>query len=78
MPLYGDRPVVSDGEWQSEQPIELNSAAPFCVEVVGDTGVGGADNRENSAKFTMSEDISDAVPVVPPPSFSPVGLVLRS
>ena len=40
--------------------------APFWVEVVGVAGVGGADNRLKMAKFTMSEDISEAVPIVVP------------
>ncbi len=41
----------------------LKAAAPFCVEAVGGAGVGGADNRIKAAKFTMSEDISEALPV---------------
>src|SRR5215469_6051704 len=50
--------------------MDENRAAPFCVEVVGTAGVGGADRRANSAKFTASPDISDAVPVVPPLSLT--------
>jgi hypothetical protein len=70
MPVYGDCPVVSLGVWQSEQPIDENRAAPFCVDDVAGAGVGGAERRANNAKLTASEDISEAVPVLLPPSLS--------
>src|SRR5579864_634847 len=66
MPVKGDGPVVSEGEWQSAQPMELNKLAPFWMEEVGGAGVAGADNRMKAAKFTMSDDISEAVPMVLP------------
>src|SRR5271165_6698295 len=66
MPVKMDGPVVSEGEWQSAQPIELKSAAPLVVEDVGGAGIGGADKRANAAKFTTSDDISDAVPMSVP------------
>jgi hypothetical protein len=43
---------------------------PFKVEAVDGAGVGGADKRANSTKLTTSEDISEAVPVVPPLPFT--------
>src|SRR5882757_8709290 len=63
MPVIWDGPVVSVGEWQSEQPIEPKSAAPRWVEAVGDAGVGGADKRMKAAKFSRSDDISEVVPI---------------
>src|SRR5579871_1691705 len=63
MPVYRDWPVVREGEWHKLQPTLLNSAAPFCVEVVDGPGVGGADRRMNIAKFVMSEFAS----ALPPP-----------
>lgn len=60
---------MSEGEWQSAQPMLLKAADPFCVEVVGAAGAGGADKRANAAKFTMSEDISEAVPLELPEPF---------
>jgi len=50
--------------------MEENRAAPFRVEEVDAAGVGGADNRANNAKLSASDDISDAVPVVPPLSLT--------
>jgi hypothetical protein len=55
--------VVRDGEWHSAQPILLNNAAPFLVESVCGAGAGGAERRAKAAKFTTSDDMSDAVPV---------------
>src|SRR6266436_634392 len=48
MPVNGDWPVVSVGEWQSEQPMEENKDAPFKVDEVDRAGVGGANKRANS------------------------------
>src|SRR5215510_13040874 len=70
MPVYGDFPVVSVGEWQSAQPVEENRDAPFWVDEVAAAGVGGAERRENSAKLTASDDMSEAEPVFDPPSLS--------
>src|SRR5277367_4220406 len=66
MPVNGEAAVVSDVEWQSAQPTRLNRLAPFCVDAVGDAGVGGAERRMNAAKFTTSDDISEAVPNIVP------------
>src|SRR5579864_5782136 len=63
MPVKIDCPVVSVGEWQRAHPIELNRAAPFRVEGVGVAGVAGAVKRMKAAKFTMSDDISETVPI---------------
>src|ERR1700746_1039229 len=70
MPVYGDCPVGSVDEGQRRQPIDQNGAAPFCVDEPAAAGVGGAERRANSAKLTASPDISEAVPVVPPLSFT--------
>jgi hypothetical protein len=40
----------------------LKRFEPFCVDAVGDAGVAGAESRENAAKLTISDDISDTVP----------------
>ena len=42
----------------------LKSDCPFCCEDVDVTGAGGADIRAKAAKFTTSDAICDAVPVV--------------
>src|SRR5689334_3766526 len=50
--------VVSDGVWQTVQPIEANSARPLLIDVeppgVVVDGVGGASRRMNMAKATVS------------------------
>src|ERR1700741_4929967 len=66
MPVKGDRAVVREVEWQRLHPIWLKSEDPLVMEEFGGAGVGGADNRMNVAKFTMSDDISDKVPIVVP------------
>src|SRR5579863_844648 len=66
MPVKIEAPVVRVGEWHRLQPMLLNRAAPFCVEVVGAAGVAGAERRTNAAKFTTSDAISDTVPTVVP------------
>ena len=66
IPVKSDGPVVRVGEWQSEQPIDVNRLAPLRVDAVDAVGVGGADKRMKTAKFTISEDISEAVPIVLP------------
>src|SRR5436305_743758 len=76
MPVNGDLPVVIVGVWQSEQPVETNSAAPFWVELVDVPGVGGADRRLNRAKFMVSDPISAAVPTLVP-TFGLLGLSFR-
>src|ERR1700690_3439026 len=77
MPVNGDDPVVSEVEWQSAQPILLNRLEPFCVDGDCGPGVAGAESRMNAAKFTMSDDISDAVPIWLP-KFKLALLVLTS
>jgi hypothetical protein len=66
MPVEIDPPVVSVGECKSAQPIELKRAAPFWMEIVDGAGVAGADRGMNPAKLTISDDISEAVPIVVP------------
>src|ERR1700678_1478604 len=66
MPVNGEAPVVRVGEWHRLQPIALNTVAPFRIDAVDGAGVGGALRRENAAKFTTSDAISDAVPIVVP------------
>src|SRR5579884_962328 len=66
MPVYGEFPVVSDGEWQRLQPIWLKSVWPLLIEELEGAGVGGASSRIKSAKLTTSEDISERVPMVVP------------
>src|SRR5579864_4920430 len=66
MPVKIDCPVVSCGEWHSEQPMLANRLAPFCVDEVEGPGEGGAVNRLKAAKFAVSDDISEAVPTVVP------------
>src|SRR5580692_9101955 len=77
MPVNWDCSVVSVGEWQSEHPMGLNRAEAFCVEDVEVPRAGGADNRLNSAKFTTSDDISEAVPIGLP-KFALLGLPFSS
>src|SRR5579859_339509 len=72
MPVNGDSPVVSEEEWHRTQPILLNNTWPFSSEAVCVVGVGGAVRRMNAAKFTVSDDIFEAVPVSPSSS----GLVM--
>jgi hypothetical protein len=66
MPVKGDAAVVRLVEWHRLQPMVLNRLAPLVVEDVGVAGVGGASRRMNAAKFTVSEDISETVPMVVP------------
>src|SRR5262245_43464180 len=63
MPVKFEAAVVSDGEWHSAHPIRPNSVCPFFSDDVDVVGVGAASNRMKAAKFTVSDDISDAVPV---------------
>ena len=50
--------------------MEENKDAPANVDEVVGVGVGGADKRANSAKLSASDDISEAVPVALPLSFT--------
>src|SRR5215471_18036818 len=68
MPVKGDFPVCSVSLWHKTQPILLNNALPFSSEAVCVVAVGGAVRRMKAAKFTVSDDILEAVPVVETPS----------
>ena len=64
MPVKRALPVVRFGEWHKAQPILPNRLAPLVVEGVEAAGVGGADNMMKLAKFTTSDDMQEAVPIV--------------
>src|SRR5271169_4923667 len=66
MPVNGDFPVVSDAEWQLPQPTLVKRLSPVCAADDRVAGAGGAERRMKAAKFTVSDDIVDAVPVVLP------------
>lgn len=56
IPVKIDAAVVSDGAWQSEQPMLLNRFLPFSCEIVDVIGVGGAVKLMNAAKLTVSAE----------------------
>src|SRR5215813_12687484 len=76
--MLGERvlPVAKVLLWHNAHPTLVNTVLPFLAEALSVAGVGGARKRINTEKFTISEDMSPAVPVLPP--FSAVSLVPSS
>src|SRR5579884_1642144 len=60
MPVNCDLPVVSEGVWHRAQPMLLKRFEPFCAEADIGAGVGGAESRMKAAKFTVSDEKSEA------------------
>src|SRR5580658_3567785 len=71
-----DASVLSDGVWQFPQPMAMNSVLPVATSAavivvppatkLPIAGLGGDENRIAEEKSVMSDDISEAVPVVVP------------